>query len=200
MRHPSSDKRAAQFMFASPRRAKHVRTSSCAKALARMSYTRGLASFFIVVTPASNCLISQGGETPRGHQTAGLAGAGNVSGLEEFFQRFSAESRDHFRIGYAFDAPEFLEAEEAGAVAHERGPVELAHHAAFFGGESGLVQRRFGVVFEGRPVLCGGEAVEKSVEAQRLCARGEVEEIGALEFFGALELRVHRESGFSLRS
>src|SRR5207302_2227601 len=51
MRHPSLDKRAAQFMFASPRRAKHVRTSSCAKALARMSYTRGLASFFIVATP-----------------------------------------------------------------------------------------------------------------------------------------------------
>src|SRR5712664_3030799 len=49
MRHPSSDKRAAQFMFASPRRAKHVRTSSCAKALARISYTRGLASFFIVL-------------------------------------------------------------------------------------------------------------------------------------------------------
>src|SRR3982074_2736444 len=56
MRHPSSDKRAAQFMFASPRSAKHVRTSSCAKALARMSYTRGLASFFIVATPALNVL------------------------------------------------------------------------------------------------------------------------------------------------
>src|SRR5712691_6836618 len=69
MRHPSSDKRAAQFMFASPRRAKHVRTSSCAKALARMSYTRGLASFFIVATPASNCLLNRehitaDGETP----------------------------------------------------------------------------------------------------------------------------------------
>src|SRR6266571_1550518 len=69
MRHPSSDKRAAQFMFASPRSAKHVRTSSCAKALARMSYTRGLASFFIVATPASNCLLNRehitaDGETP----------------------------------------------------------------------------------------------------------------------------------------
>src|SRR5215475_12716508 len=53
MRHPCSDNRAAQFMFASPRSAKHVRTSSCSKALARMSYTRGLASFFIVATPAS---------------------------------------------------------------------------------------------------------------------------------------------------
>src|SRR5882672_10642464 len=59
MRHPSSDKRAAQFMFASPRRAKHVRTYSCAKALARMSYTRGLASFFIVATPASNSLLNR---------------------------------------------------------------------------------------------------------------------------------------------
>src|SRR6266702_698215 len=59
MRHPCSDNRAAQFMFASPRSAKHVRTSSCAKALARMSYTRGLASFFIVATPASNCLLNR---------------------------------------------------------------------------------------------------------------------------------------------
>src|SRR5882762_5135470 len=179
MRHPSSDKRAAQFMFASPRRAKHVRTSSCAKALARMSYTRGLASFFIVATPASNCLISQGGETPRGHQTAGLAGAGNVSGLEEFFQRFSAESRDHFRIGYTFDAPEFLEAEEAGAVAHERGPVELAHHAAFLGGEAGFVERRFGVSLEQCAVRGGGKAVEEAVEPQRLGAGGEVEQVRA---------------------
>src|SRR5258706_12684927 len=127
---------------------------------------------------------------------ASLTGAGNVSRLEEFFERFSAEARDHLRVGYAFDASEFFEAEEARAVAHERGPVELAHHAALFGGESGLVQRRFGVVFEVRPVLRGGEAVEKSVEPQRLGARGEVEEIGALEFFGALELGVHRKSRF----
>src|SRR5882724_730105 len=49
MRHPSSDKRAAQFMFASPRSAKHVRTFSCVKALARMSYTRGLASLFTFI-------------------------------------------------------------------------------------------------------------------------------------------------------
>src|SRR3982074_1118897 len=122
---------------------------------------------------------------------AGLAGPGYVLGLEKFFQRFSAEARDHLRVGYAFDAPEFLEAEEARAVAHERGPVELPPLAAFFGGESGFVQRRFGVVFEDRPVLRGGEAVEESVEPQRLGARGEVEEVGALEFFGALELGVH---------
>src|SRR5262245_26449279 len=50
MRHPASDKHAAQFMFASPSRAKHVRTPSCAKALARTSYSRGLTSFFIVAT------------------------------------------------------------------------------------------------------------------------------------------------------
>src|SRR5712664_3866186 len=130
---------------------------------------------------------------------AGLAGPGYVSGLEKFFERFSAEARDHLRVGYAFDASEFFEAEEARAVAHERGPVELAHHAALFGGESGLVQRRFGVVFEERPVLRGGEAVEKSVEPQRLGARGEVEEVGALEFFGALELGVHRKADSSLR-
>src|SRR5690349_17968404 len=47
MRHPSSARRAAQFMLASPRSAKQVRTSSWAKALARTSYTRGLASFFM---------------------------------------------------------------------------------------------------------------------------------------------------------
>src|SRR5882762_3016788 len=127
---------------------------------------------------------------------ASLARPGNVSCLEEFFERFSAEARDHFRIGYAFDAPEFFEAEEARAIAHECGPVELAHHAPFFGGETGFVQRSFGVVFEDRPVLRGGETVEKPVEPQRLGAGGEVEEVGALEFFGALELRVHRKSGF----
>src|SRR5712664_3067005 len=98
---------------------------------------------------------------------AGLAGPGYVSGLEKFFQRFSAEARDHFRVGYAFDAPEFLEAEEARAVAHERGPVELAHHTSFFGSETGFVQRGFRVVFEDRPVLCGGETVEESVDPQR---------------------------------
>src|SRR5438094_9709983 len=70
-----------------------------------------------------------GGETPRGHRIASLAGAGNFSGLEELFQRFPAESRDHCRLGYAVDAPELLEAVEAGAVAHERAPVERAHHA-----------------------------------------------------------------------
>src|SRR3954463_12492808 len=48
MRHPCSANRAAQFMFASPRSAKHVVTSSCVKAVARMSYTRSLMSFFIV--------------------------------------------------------------------------------------------------------------------------------------------------------
>src|SRR5260221_8939736 len=127
---------------------------------------------------------------------ASLTGAGNVSRLEKFFERFSAEARDHFRIGYAFHSPEFFEAEEARAVAHERGPVELAHHAAFFGGETGFVQRSFRVVFEDRPVLRGGEPVEESVEPQRLGARGEVEEVGALEFFGALELGVHRKSRF----
>src|SRR5882762_10511397 len=127
---------------------------------------------------------------------ASLAGPGNVSGPEKFFQCFSAKRRDHLRVGYAFDASEFLEAEEARAVAHERGPVELAHHAAFFGGESGFVQCRFGVVFEDRPVLRAGETVEKSVEPQRLGAGGEVEEVGALEFFGALELGVHRKSRF----
>src|SRR6267378_555658 len=130
---------------------------------------------------------------------AGLAGPGYVSGLEKFFQRLSAEARDHFRVGYAFDAPEFLEAEEARAAAHERGPVELAHHATFFGGESGLVQRRFGVVFEDCPVLRGGEAVEESVEAQRLGTGGEVEEVGALEFFDSFELWIQSRSFALLR-
>src|SRR5437879_5901722 len=91
-------------------------------------------------------------ETPHGHRAASLPGPGNVSGLEKFLQRFSAESRDHLRIGYAFDARQLLQTEEARAIAHERGPVELAHHAAFFGGETGLVERRFGVFLEERTV------------------------------------------------
>ena len=119
------------------------------------------------------------GETPRGYRAAGLAGPANVSGLEEFFERFSAESRDHLRIGYAFDPPEFLEAEEARAVAHERGPVELAHHAAFLGAETGLVERRFGVFLEERAVPGHGETVEETVEPQRLGAGVEVEEVSA---------------------
>src|SRR6266436_9526183 len=125
-----------------------------------------------------------------------LAGPGNVPGLEKFFERCSAEARDHFRIGYAFDAPEFLEAEEAGAVAHERGPVELAHHAAFLGAETGLVERRFGVFLEERAVGGHGETVEETVESQRPCAGGEVEEVSASEPFDAFELRVHRQSRF----
>src|SRR6266487_2294241 len=136
-----------------------------------------------------------GGETPARASAASLAGAGNVSGLEEFFQRFSAESRDHFRIGYAFDASEFLEAEEARAVAHERGPVEFAHHAAFLCAETGLVERRFGVSLEERAVDGHRETVEETVQPQRLGAGGEVEEVGTFEPFNALELRIH----FSLK-
>src|SRR6266699_5614489 len=124
-----------------------------------------------------------GGETPHGPRAASLAGAGNVSGLEKFLQRFAAEARDHFRVGYALDAPEFLEAEEAGDVAHERGPVELAHHAAFLGGETGLVERRFGVFLEERAVGGHGETVEETVESQRPGAGGEVEEVSASEPF-----------------
>src|SRR6266508_141747 len=136
------------------------------------------------------------GETPRGHRADSLAGAGNVSGPEEFFQRFSAESRDHLRIGHAFDAPELLKAEQAGAVAHERGPVELAHHATFLGGETGLVERRFGVFLEERAVAGRGETVEETVEPQRPGAGGEVEEVSAFELFDAFELRVHRKTSF----
>src|SRR6266581_8888908 len=140
-----------------------------------------------------------GGETPRGHRAASLAGAGNFSGLEEFFQRFAAEARDHFRVGYAFDASELLEAEEAGAVAHERGPVELAHHAAFLGAETRLFERRFGVSLEERAVGARGETVEETVEPQRLRAGGEVEEVSAFELFDAFELRVQSRSFASLR-
>src|SRR5712691_5584358 len=96
MRHPSSDNRAAQFMFASPRSAKHVRTSSCAKALARMSYTRGLASFFIVATPASNCLLNRehitaDGETPSRDGTTHLV----MSPLEFVWQRTVLVPQSH---------------------------------------------------------------------------------------------------------
>src|SRR5437773_10218308 len=140
-----------------------------------------------------------GGETPRGSRAASLARPGNVSGLEKFLQCFSAESRDHFRIGYALDAPELLEAEEAGAVAHERGPVELAHHAAFLGAETSFVERPFGVVLEQCAVRRDGKAVEETVEAQRLGAGREVEEVGAGQLFDAFELRVQSRSFASLR-
>src|SRR5438552_207863 len=125
-----------------------------------------------------------------------LASPRNVSCLQKLFQRFSAETRDHLRIGYAFDASEFLQTEEARAVAHERGPVELAHHAAFLGGETGLVERRFGVFLEERAVGGHGETVEETVESQRPGAGGEVEEVSASEPFDAFELRVHRQSRF----
>src|SRR6266702_2483824 len=96
MRHPCSDKRAAQFMFASPRSAKHVRTSSCAKALARMSYTRGLASFFIVATTASNCLLNRehitaDGETPSRDGTTHLV----MSPLEFVWRRTVLVPQSH---------------------------------------------------------------------------------------------------------
>src|SRR5437667_12045502 len=105
-----------------------------------------------------------GGETPRGYRAASLTRPGNVSGLEKFFQCFSAESRDHLRIGYAFDAPELLEAEEARAVAHERGPVELAPHAPFLGAGTGLVELRFEVPLAERAVGARGAPVEETVE------------------------------------
>src|SRR5437773_9932178 len=127
-----------------------------------------------------------GGETPRGSRAASLARPGNVSGLEKFFQCFSAESRDHFRIGYAFDAAEFLEAEEARAVAHERGPVEFAHHAALLGAETSFVERPFGVVLEQCAVCGDGKAVEETVEAQRLGAGGEVDAVGAGLLYAAV--------------
>jgi hypothetical protein len=111
--------------------------------------------------------------------TASLAGPGNVSGLEKFFQRFSAEARDHLRVGDAFDAPEFLEAEEARAVAHERGPVEVENHFAFLRAQGRLGEGRLGVALEERAVAGDGEAVEETVEAKRPGAGGEVEKIGA---------------------
>src|ERR1041384_5858447 len=54
MRQPCWARRAAQFMFASPRRAKQVRTFSCVNAWARTSYTRRLASIFIVSSPTGS--------------------------------------------------------------------------------------------------------------------------------------------------
>jgi len=128
-----------------------------------------------------------------------LAGPGNVSGLEKFFQRFSAEARDHLRIGYAFDAPEFLETKEARAVAHERGPVEVENHFAFLGAQGGLGKGRLGVALEELAICGDGEAVEETVEPQRPGAGGEVEEIGALEFLDAFELRVQSRSFASFR-
>src|SRR3954470_13268574 len=66
MRHPCAAKRAAQFMFASPRSAKQSRTPSCAKAVARMSYTRGLRSFFIKRSDRNGIGIRRGKEAVLG--------------------------------------------------------------------------------------------------------------------------------------
>src|SRR5882672_1903407 len=118
-----------------------------------------------------------------------LAGSRNVPGLEEFLQRFSAEARDHLRVGDAFDASEFFQAEETRAVAHERRPVEVENHFAFLRAQGRLDEGRLGVALEVLAVCGDGEAVEETVEAKRPRAGGEVEEVGAFEFFDSFELR-----------
>src|SRR5712691_10348331 len=127
------------------------------------------------------------------------SGAGDVSSLEEFLKRFSTKRRDHLRVGNAFHAPELFQAEETRAVADKRGPVELAHHSALFRAQGRLIERGFRVVLEQRAVCGDGEAVKKSVEPQRFCARFEVEEVGALEFLDTFELGVQSRSFASHR-
>src|SRR3974377_328459 len=96
MRHPFAARLAAQFMFAAPRRAKHVRTSSCAKARASMSYTRSLASFFIMAPFASDgrgCSASRGA-SPSAVELHRAATEGEVGGrLELLHERRRARSR-----------------------------------------------------------------------------------------------------------
>src|SRR5215472_676870 len=96
MRHPAAAKLAAQFMFASPSRAKHVRTSSCAKARASVSYTRGLASSFIIAPFASDSLrcSASSGAFPVAVELHRAAAEGEVGGrLELLHERCRARAR-----------------------------------------------------------------------------------------------------------
>src|SRR4029077_14639025 len=77
------------------------------------------------------------------------------------------------------------------AVAHERGPVELADHAALVLAQARLLEGRFGIALEERAVGAGGEAVEEAVEAKGLGAPLEVEDVGAFELLDSFQLRVH---------
>src|SRR5712692_6295465 len=122
--------------------------------------------------------------------------AGHSPRLEKLVERFSPKPRHHLRIGDAPHAPELFEAEEARAVADERGPVELADHLPFLGAQAGLVEGRIGIVLEKRAVRRDGQPVEEAVEPQRLGARFDVEEVGAFELFDAFELGVHRKIRF----
>src|SRR5712691_12280311 len=90
--------------------------------------------------------------------------------LEKLVERFSPEPCHHLRVGNAFHAPELFQAEEARAVADERGPVELADHPPFLGAQARSVERRFGVFLEQCAARGNGEAVQEAVEPQRLGA------------------------------
>src|SRR5713101_4212231 len=116
--------------------------------------------------------------------------------LEEFFERFSPEPCDHFRVGNAFHASELFQAEEARAITDEGRPVELADHSALLGAHARSVERRFGVFLEQCAIRLDREAVEEAVEPQRLGARFDVEEVGAFELLDAFELGIHRGSRF----
>src|SRR5215831_14937604 len=96
MRHPFAARLAAQFMFASPRRAKHVRTSSCAKARASVSYTRGLASSFIVAPFSSDSLrcSASSGASALAVEFHGAPAQGEVGGgLQPLHERRRARAR-----------------------------------------------------------------------------------------------------------
>src|SRR5262245_13466770 len=121
----------------------------------------------------------------------GLSRPWNLAGLEELLERLAAESRHHLRVRNAFHPRELFEAEEACAVADERGPVQLPHHAPLLRGQAGLFERGVGVVLEQRSLVRDGKAVQEAIEPQPARAALQVEDIGSLELFDALELRIH---------
>src|SRR5262245_43963447 len=119
-----------------------------------------------------------------------LARARNVAGLEELLESLAAEGRDHLGVGNAAHASELLEAEQARAVADQRRPVDLTHHAPLLGAETRLLERRLRVLLEQLALLRLRQPVEEAIEAQRPAAPLQREEIRSFELLDSCQLRV----------
>src|SRR5689334_8504742 len=160
--------------------------SICSRATARCSSWRCSDSRWLSRISTSRSRIS--GESLTGHPSAR---ARHAARLEEILERLAAEARDHLRVRHALHPGELLQAEEARPVAHQRRPVELAHHAPLLARQCAAVQGELEVLLEQPAVVGDGQAVQEAVEAQRPGAALEVEDVGPREVLDALELRVH---------
>src|SRR6185503_2531838 len=183
MRHPCSDRRAAQFMFASPRRAKQVRTSSCAKAFARTSYTRSFASLVIArktgktSAPVGAVFLGAVGvqrERMAVELEAALAGDLGLAPLD-------------VRVVELLDAAA-LQADEVVVVA---ALVELEHRLAVL---EVLPRKQAGLLELGEHAVDGGEADVDALLHQRLVdvLGGEVAYLAPLEQLEDLATRQRR--------